>query len=78
MLMEAANIWYKKCERAIGQQARLSGNSLPLRRVRSGMTRMADLGPPISGKPHDPDWEKEHFYARHTARNGETVPSSTK
>ncbi|ESZ78546.1 hypothetical protein NKI32_19695 [Mesorhizobium sp. M0761] len=25
------------------------------------MTRIADLGPAIPGKPHDPDWQ-EHFY----------------
>ncbi|MER9702173.1 hypothetical protein [Mesorhizobium sp. M0146] len=25
------------------------------------MTRISDLGPPIPGKPHDPDWQ-EHFH----------------
>ncbi|MES0074949.1 hypothetical protein, partial [Mesorhizobium sp. M0058] len=38
------------------QRARLA-EVLPLRRVRSGTARIANLGPPMPGKPHDPDWE---------------------
>ncbi|MER8912995.1 hypothetical protein NKI32_04065 [Mesorhizobium sp. M0761] len=57
--MEAANIWYKKCKRAIGQQAP------EVFAAATGSVGHDQISRPRTAHPRQatrPDWE--HFYAR--------------